>query len=772
MASTDFSLLATLREAYEASRAVRTFADLERVLERVATLVTDELGWARVVVFGHRQAWDRFDAVAASGLGAADHLGEVRTWDRLAPSLSPSNERRGVYVVRHDAVVAPMHDSAGEMAGFMVAEGTPSRYSPSDEEIDSLVAVASIGGAALDEARRATRADTHRAALEHLLAISAGLADARSAATVLDAVCAGIRDALGFERVVVELADDHGVVAPAAQAGWDVMPELPLTIGDMAELFVPEYEEHGCYLLERADALRVLGDAHHIAYESQRNGSGPWGWRHHWLIVPLRDPAGRLLGYIWPDDPNDCLVPDTQKLQALRLFADQAQSALEAARHYEQAVHLARHDSLTGLPNRRMLLDRLQHALHNSRRRHSTVAVLFIDLDRFKAVNDTHGHDVGDEVLRIAGARIDEALRPGDTVARLGGDEFVVLCEDVHDGSEALDIAQRLRAALRRPITVGGVTVQLNASVGIALPGSESEDAGALLRDADMAMYRAKDAGRDCAELASPSMRAGASARAQLERALDGALERDEMRIYWQPIVSLTDGRIVRLEALSRWVHPGLGWVSPLEFIPIAEETGFIVGLGRWVLEQACAQWEQWHEQHGPDTPGIAVNLSPRQLNDPELHELVAGLLARHRMPPGTLCVEITEGVLLEAGPATEHALAGLRSLGVELDLDDFGTGFSSLSSLERFHVDGLKIDRAFVAGRERDPRSGAIVEAVLLMARALGVRATAEGVETTEQLTWLTKVGCEHAQGFHFARPQPAAEVEALLAERLGARV
>ena len=308
------------------------------------------------------------------------------------------------------------------------------------------------------------------------------------------------------------------------------------------------------------------------------------------------------------------------------------------------------------------------------------------------------------------------------------------------------------------------MSVSITASVGVALPAGADDDASALLRDADIAMYRAKDAGRDAEELASPAMRAGASARAQLERALGGALAREEIELYWQPIVAVADARAVRFEALCRWNHPGLGWVSPLEFIPIAEDTGFIVELGRWVLERACAQWAHWRELHGTDSPGVAVNLSPRQLNDPYLLELVAGLTARHRMPPGSLCAEITESALLDAGRSTEQALAGLRSLGVEIELDDFGTGFSSLSSLERFHFDGLKIDRSFVTGRQRDARAGEITEALLAMARTLGLRAVAEGVETAEQLAWLTGAGCELAQGYYFARPQPAAGIDAMI--------
>jgi EAL domain-containing protein (putative c-di-GMP-specific phosphodiesterase class I) len=277
-------------------------------------------------------------------------------------------------------------------------------------------------------------------------------------------------------------------------------------------------------------------------------------------------------------------------------------------------------------------------------------------------------------------------------------------------------------------------------------------------------MYRAKDAGRDGEEIASAAIRAGASARAQIERALDGAIDRGELHLHWQPIVSVATGEILRAEALMRWIHPGLGHVSPLEFIPLAEDNGSIVKLGRWALEQACAQWADWHAEHGADTPGIAVNLSPRQLKDGTLRDHVGALIARHRLPPGVLTIEVTEGSLLNASPASLRTMAGLRDLGCAIELDDFGTGFSSLSALAEFNVDGLKIDRRFVAGRQRDHRAAAIAQAVLAMAAALGLRATAEGVETAEQLEWLRERGCPEAQGFLFSRPVSAEAFGALL--------
>ena len=297
-----------------------------------------------------------------------------------------------------------------------------------------------------------------------------------------------------------------------------------------------------------------------------------------------------LRGLIWADDPIDRLVPSTPKLQALRLFADQALAALEAADHLERTQHLAEHDALTGLPNRALLLERLRHALPRTLRSDRTIALLFLDLDRFKAINDTWGHEAGDQVLCTIAARIDESLRPFDTVARLGGDEFVVLCEDVAGEDAAMEIARRLRASLARPIDVGGEYLAVSASVGVALPDGMSEDPEELLHAADTAMYRAKRRGRGASELASPALRAGASARARVERTLRGAIDRGEIHVYYQPIVDLRTGRVDRAEALLRWEHPTLGWISPMEFIPLAEESGQIIDLGRHVLAAACRQ--------------------------------------------------------------------------------------------------------------------------------------------------------------------------------------
>ena len=759
MPTHDLSLFAPLREAYEASRRVRTARDVTAVLERVAALVSDHLGWGTVVVNVHRRAWDDFEAAVVHGSeeGRRVLLGTAQGWAQWGPLFQEQYERRGAHFIPAEAGVpvdivsfvptlAPsagpdawqpddmllvlMRGADGDVTGILSVDAPESGLRPTDAQLDVLVTVANAAGAALEQAREAAIEAHHQDALRELLAVSTRIADARSGTVVLEAVCAGIRDALGFERVAVELADADGRLAPAAHVGWDTPPDVTFPLADFTKVMVPEYEQHGCYVVERTVALEILG-LPDSPYHSQRNGRGPWAWCRHWLCVPLRDPAGRPMGFIWVDEPSDRLLPDTPRLQALRLFADQAQAALESARHYEQTLHMAEHDDLTGLPNRSVLLDRVSHALLRTRRADRTIALLFVDVDRFKAVNDSHGHDVGDEVLRAIAARIDAGLRPGDTVSRLGGDEFVVLCEDVRGEGDALEVAGRIRAALAAPIQVGSTSVSITASVGVALPGDAGDDAHGLLRFADAAMYRAKDTGRDAQQVASPALRADASERTRLALALDGSLERGEIRLVWQPVVSVPTGETVRVEALMRWEHPGLGHVAPSDFIPIAEDNGAIVPLGRWALEEACAQWARWRAALGPATPGIAVNLSPRQLRDVGLRSQIQTLITRHAMPRGALTVEITEGSLLDATPASIRTLARLRELGCSIELDDFGTGFSSLSSLEKFHVDGLKIDRSFISGRATNARAGAIAEAVLAMALALGLRATAEGVET-----------------------------------------
>ena len=434
-------------------------------------------------------------------------------------------------------------------------------------------------------------------------------------------------------------------------------------------------------------------------------------------------------------------------------------AAIERWRSDESIRHNALHDPLTGLPNRALFLDRLGHVLAKRSSGSPRAAVMFLDLDNFKLINDSLGHDAGDRLLKDVGPRLADALRPSDTVARFGGDEFVVLCEDVGDGRDSLVVAERLQQALAAPYELDGEEHFLTASIGVALATGRYEGPDDLMRDADAAMYRAKERGRAQCELFDDAMRNLVTGRLRMENALRGVIERDELRVYYQPIVSLADGSVTGLEALMRWHHEGLGPVSPIEFIPIAEDTGLIVPLGTWMLEQVCRQSMLWQEELGV-TPLVSVNLSPRQVAHAELVPTVARVLEQSGMPAERLALEITESVLINEAESPWNTLEALKKLGVTLMLDDFGTGYSSLSYLKRFPVDVLKIDRTFIDGLGSEAEDSAIVKAVVGMARALDLGVVAEGVETERQVECLRELGCERAQGFYFARPRTAADV------------
>ncbi|MDP9457558.1 MAG: EAL domain-containing protein [Actinomycetota bacterium] len=436
----------------------------------------------------------------------------------------------------------------------------------------------------------------------------------------------------------------------------------------------------------------------------------------------------------------------------------------------ERLLHQALHDPLTGLANRALLLDRLGHALDRADRTEACVAALFLDLDDFKVVNDSLGHDAGDELLVAAAERLGSCLRPEDTIARLGGDEFVVLLEDVRGRGEATEAATRIAEALREPFLLGAhEEAFVSVSIGVALASGGEDRTGSspddLLRWADVAMYEAKRKGKAHHAVFDPSMDARALERLRLGADLGRAVERGEFRVHYQPEVELSTGRIVGFEALVRWEHPEQGLVSPARFIPVAEETGLIVPIGRWVLEEACRRAKEWqeHRPNGPP-PLMSVNLSARQFEHPDLACDVARALGESGLDPGRLVLEITESVLMEDAPSTIATLEELKSLGVGLAVDDFGTGYSSLSYLRRFPVDYLKIDRSFVDGIEEDSGGAVLVSGIVDLGHALGLSVVAEGVETEGQLGLLRGMGCELAQGYHFARPMPGEEAGVLL--------
>jgi diguanylate cyclase (GGDEF)-like protein/PAS domain S-box-containing protein len=441
-------------------------------------------------------------------------------------------------------------------------------------------------------------------------------------------------------------------------------------------------------------------------------------------------------------------------------FLTQLQDITGRKQMEQELVHQALHDSLTGLPNRALLTDRLVQGLAGSRRRGSQLGVMLLDVDHFKVINDSMGHNCGDDLLRHSADRIARVIRPGDTVARFGGDEFVVVCDDV-SVLETEQIAKRVLEALSQPCFIGTQELSVTASLGIAV-ADEDATPESLLRDSDAAMYLAKARGRGRIEVFTEELRAKAERRQATATELRHALEREEFTVHYQPIVDLTTGALVSAETLLRWEHPDRGLVSPAEFVPLAEETGLIVPIGAWVLEQACQQLVRWNEP----SMSVAVNLSVRQMIAPDIASLVEDVLMRTGARPENLCLELTESVFMEDVDYFGKTLASLKTLGVRLAIDDFGTGYSSLSYLKRFPVDAVKVDRAFVDGLGTDPHYSALVAAIVAMADALGLEVTAEGVENQDQLAMLKRLQCRRAQGFYLARPMPADAISRLVAE------
>ena len=418
----------------------------------------------------------------------------------------------------------------------------------------------------------------------------------------------------------------------------------------------------------------------------------------------------------------------------------------------EQIRRQANFDALTGLPNRALLVDRLERAINSATRENWSVALLFIDLDRFKVVNDTLGHVIGDELLQKVAERLRDCVRQTDTVARFGGDEFVVVLEDIKQADDAAEISKKIIHSLDREFELAGRSVYIGASIGISLYPEDAEDADTMLRNADMAMYRAKDSGRNSYQFFTLSMNAQVHQRMELERDLRLAMERGELSLRYQPIMRISDDSMPAVEALLCWQHPQRGIVSTPSFIPLAEDTGLIGPIGRWVLQEACRQAARWRE--GGLDVRMHVNLSSRQLSQGLSVEEIEATLRQTKLPAANLELEITEGLMLEGEESTLEWLRQVRELGVGLAVDDFGTGYSSLSYLKRFPMDTLKIDRAFIKGIPEDQDDASLVRAIMAMAESLGLEVVAEGVETPEQLSFLSNLGCGQVQGYLYSRP------------------
>lgn len=499
--------------------------------------------------------------------------------------------------------------------------------------------------------------------------------------------------------------------------------------------------KHGVAFYENLWRTILAGHAFRDVFTNRRK-NGEYYFEEK-TITPLKNTAGQITHFI-----------STGKDVTERM---QAQERLE---------YIAQHDALTALPNRLLLLDRLNQAIARARWHHRVVALLFVDLDRFKTINDTLGHETGDLILQQIALRLNTCVREGDTVARFGGDEFVILLDDVANESDIRGISKKVLEALLPPFKVSVQQFYVTASIGISLYPNDGADASTLLKNADIAMYRAKEQGKNVFQFYSAEMSARAFERLTLESSLRHALERGELCLYYQPVVDAASGVIVSVEALLRWQHPDFGLVLPSDFIPLLEETGWIIPAGEWVLETACAQLQVWHELGWPELR-LAVNLSSRQLQSENLLRVIEACLSKRPFRTGQLELEITEGMLMDQGGATTEILGALRALGVRLAVDDFGTGYSSLSYLRRFPIDTLKIDRSFVHDIPGDATDSAITTAIIVLAQSLKLNVVAEGIETLAQRDFLQSLGCYNMQGFWFSKPLPPEDITHLLEKR-----
>jgi len=461
---------------------------------------------------------------------------------------------------------------------------------------------------------------------------------------------------------------------------------------------------------------------------------------------------------------------------AVRLLDDGAPMLLSVTRDITERKlaerrlsYLAHNDHLTGLPNRMQFIERLEQAMADADHDERLVGIVFLDLDRFKYINDSLGHEAGDILLQELAMRLSGAVRRGDTIARFSGDEFALVLADMAHVDDATQVAQKILDVFKQPFRISGRELFLTASLGITLYPFDDRDASGLLRNADVAMYRAKESGRNSYQFYAVEMTAKATERLSLENDLRSALDRGEMLLHYQPIADCRTGRLLGMEALLRWNHPGRGMISPLQFIPLAEETGLIVPIGEWVLRTACEQCKVWHKLGYPSLT-VAVNLSARQFHRQDLASSIHDILQATGLNPACLILELTESLIMQQADTSIAALRELKAMDMRLSVDDFGTGYSSLSYLKRFPIDTLKIDKSFVRDIPGDTDDAAIAGAVITMAHSLGLKVVAEGVETAEQLQFLREHNCDTMQGYYFSRPLPAEQFEALL--KNGARL
>jgi diguanylate cyclase (GGDEF)-like protein/PAS domain S-box-containing protein len=481
----------------------------------------------------------------------------------------------------------------------------------------------------------------------------------------------------------------------------------------------------------------------------------------HGVVRNFESQVYRRDGHIIWISENARAVRDADG--SVQFFEGTVVDITERKQHEAVLEHQASHDSLTGLPNRSLLRDRIEQAIVKAQRDSHLVAVVFVDLDHFKLINDSLGHHVGDRLLLEVADRLIACVRSHDSVARQGGDEFVLVLTELHEENEILAIVSRLLEVISQPWMDEGQEYGLSCSVGISCYPQDGGDPDALLRCADAAMYKAKESGRSTYHFYTPELNQAISERLELENSLRHALEREEFRVYYQPRIDVASGRIIGAEALIRWDCPGKGIIPPDSFISIAEETGLIIPIGQWILEEACRQNSAW-QRAGLPPINVSVNLSPIQFRHTGLVQAVASALAQAGLHPAFLELELTESFVMHDAERINVAMKSLKTLGVDIAVDDFGTGYSSLSYLKRFPVDRLKVDKSFVRDIDSDPDDAAIVRAIITLGHALGLKVVAEGVETLAHLEFLRQHGCDELQGYYFSRPIPALEMEALL--------
>jgi diguanylate cyclase (GGDEF)-like protein/PAS domain S-box-containing protein len=569
-----------------------------------------------------------------------------------------------------------------------------------------------------------------------------------------------------FEEALEQLSRQHEMVLKSAGEGI-----IGLDLDGNATFVNPAAAR-----MTGWEAEELVGRPQHEALHHTKPDGAPYPRQQCPIHAALQDGAThsgedemfwRKDGTSFPVEYESTpILQDGEVVGAVVTFKDITErKALE-----EQLHHQAFYDPLTGLPNRALFMDRLEHALAHAKRWGSMVAVLFIDLDNFKIINDSLGHKAGDQLLRAVAERLEAHLRPEDTAARLGGDEFTILVEDVASVGDAVQVAERIADVLQQPIALEEQEVFATISTGIAHNSPASEYPADILRHADLAMYRAKHRGKARYEVFEPSMDAEAVERLLLETGLRRALIRQQLRVYYQPIVALENDKVTGVEALLRWEHPQRGLLLPEEFLSIAEETGLIVRIGQWVLREACEQSRIWQDRY-PDTPPltISVNLSTRELFHPKV---VAQVLEESQIDPASLQLEITEGAMMNNGTySADRTLRNLKRMGVQLAIDDFGSGYSSLTYLKRFPVDFLKIDRSFVGELGREPngvsKDTEIVRAMIDLTHALNLKVIAEGVENSEQLARLRQMKCDFAQGNYFSEPLPNERLSQLLEKK-----